>query len=265
MGAWTDVAHCGGNRKMTSRVGHGLTYALIALCWIWLQISVAHAGRDVTGVVVDQGSATPVAHAMVTVGGVEATTNAAGEFTVHNVPAGLLDLLVLADNYQPYFSQTRAGATLTVKLNAEGGGEIITVRAQAPREPNTHAVSVDQIRSMPGSGNDVLRVLQSLPGVARTPLGLGGLALRGTAPRDSRVFLDDIEVPLLYHFGGISSFVPSAAIAGLPTQLAVHVAWQQGEIERRGRKHSVNVGTPGSDQPTATHRPGAFGNCSGVQ
>ncbi|HPH66346.1 MAG TPA: TonB-dependent receptor [Kofleriaceae bacterium] len=201
-----------------ARVGHPVTYALLALCWLWLQLRVAYAGREVSGVVVDQGNATPVAHAMVTIGGIEATTNSDGEFTVHNVPAGLLDLLVLADDYQPYFSQTRAGAIVTVKLNAEGGGEIITVRAQAPREPNTHAVSVEQIRSLPGSGNDVLRVLQSLPGVARTPLGLGGLALRGTAPRDSRVFLDDIEVPLLYHFGGISSFVPSSAIADLTVE-----------------------------------------------
>ena len=91
-----------------ARVGHPVTYALLALCWLWLQLRVAYAGREVSGVVVDQGNATPVAHAMVTIGGIEATTNSDGEFTVHNVPAGLLDLLVLADDYQPYFSQTRA-------------------------------------------------------------------------------------------------------------------------------------------------------------
>jgi hypothetical protein len=58
----------------------------------------------------------------------------------------------------------------------------------------------------------VLRALQSLPGVARTPFGLGGLALRGTAPRDTKVYLDDIEVPLLYHFGGLASFLPTGAV-----------------------------------------------------
>ncbi|HET7505702.1 MAG TPA: Plug domain-containing protein [Kofleriaceae bacterium] len=64
----------------------------------------------------------------------------------------------------------------------------------------------------PGAGNDALRALQSLPGVARTPFGLGGLALRGTAPHDTKVYLDGIEVPLLYHFGGIASFVPTGAV-----------------------------------------------------
>ena len=58
----------------------------------------------------------------------------------------------------------------------------------------------------------MLRALQSLPGVARTPFGLGGLALRGTAPRDTKVYLDGIEVPLLYHFGGLASFLPTAAV-----------------------------------------------------
>ena len=48
--------------------------------------------------------------------------------------------------------------------------------------------------------------------MARTPFGLGGLALRGTAPRDTKVYLDGIEVPLLYHFGGLASFLPTAAV-----------------------------------------------------
>ena len=44
------------------------------------------------------------------------------------------------------------------------------------------------------------------------PFGLGGLALRGTAPRDTQVYLDGVEVPRLYHFGGIASFLPTAAV-----------------------------------------------------
>jgi TonB-dependent Receptor Plug Domain len=176
----------------------------------------ASAGREVTGIVIDQQTSKPIAGAAVIIGaGTESTTAADGSFSVQNVGAGLVDVLIVVDGYQPYFSQTRAGNRLTVTLSSEGGGEVITIRAQKPREPNHYEVTAEQIRTQPGSGNDVLRSLQSLPGVARTPLGLGGLALRGTAPRDSKVFLDDIEVPLLYHFGGISSFVPSAMISDL--------------------------------------------------
>jgi hypothetical protein len=73
-------------------------------------------------------------------------------------------------------------------------------------------LDADELRTLPAAGNDPLRALASLPGVARVPFGLGGLALRGAAPRDSSVFLDGIEVPLLYHFGGLASFVPLGVI-----------------------------------------------------
>ena len=104
-----------------------------------------------------------------------------------------------------------SAAVLAIRLEAAGGVERGDPRsaAGAPSGPPLH-LDTAAVRNQPGAGNDVLRALQSLPGVARTPFGLGGLALRGTAPRDTKVYLDDIEVPLLYHFGGIASFLPTA-------------------------------------------------------
>ena len=44
--------------------------------------------------------------------------------------------------------------------------------------------------------------------MARIPYSFGGLVLRGTSPRDTAVFLDGIEVPIAFHFGGVTSFYP---------------------------------------------------------
>ncbi len=95
-----------------------------------------------------------------------------------------------------------------------GSGEVIEVTGRAPDEvqPTTYEVSADDIRAMPGAANDTLRALQALPGVARLPYSFGGLVLRGTSPRDSHVFLDGIEVPLAFHFGGVTSFYPSSLL-----------------------------------------------------
>ncbi|MEM6961254.1 MAG: TonB-dependent receptor, partial [Myxococcota bacterium] len=46
----------------------------------------------------------------------------------------------------------------------------------------------------------------------RPPFGSGQLILRGSAPADSQVFLDGVPVPLLYHFGGLTSFLPSPLV-----------------------------------------------------
>ena len=174
--------------------------------------TTAYAERVVTGHVVDDATGGPVAGALVSVGAVEATTDAGGGFAIHDTPFGRLDVLVIADGYQAYFGSARAGGELAIRLAPDAkGGEVIHVSGQAPSGPPLH-LDTQAIRDLPGAGNDALRALQSLPGVARTPFGLGGLALRGTAPRDTKVYLDGIEVPLLYHFGGLASFVPTAAV-----------------------------------------------------
>jgi hypothetical protein len=185
---------------------------LLATAIVLVAAGRVHADRSVTGTVVSDATGQPVVGALVAAGTAEAPTDDAGHFAIRNAPFGRLDLIVIADGYRPYFGSARAGGDLAIRLEPEAsGGEVIHVSGQQPSGPPLH-LGTDEIRNLPGAGNDALRALQSLPGVARTPFGLGGLALRGTAPRDTKVYLDGIEVPLLYHFGGLASFLPTAAV-----------------------------------------------------
>ncbi|MEJ7600640.1 MAG: carboxypeptidase regulatory-like domain-containing protein [Kofleriaceae bacterium] len=175
----------------------------------------AHAERTITGAVVDDATGQPVVGALVAVGATETASDDAGRFTIRDAPFGRLDVVVISDGYRAYFGSARIGAALAIRLVADAGaGEVIQITGRAPSGPPLR-LDTTEIRNLPGAGNDALRALQSLPGVARTPFGLGGLALRGTAPRDTKVYLDGIEVPLLYHFGGIASFLPTAAVDDL--------------------------------------------------
>src|SRR6185436_5348035 len=61
-------------------------------------------------------------------------------------------------------------------------------------------VSQLESRTVPGTMGDPLRAVQSLPGVARAPFGIGLLVVRGASPADSGVFLDGVQLPALYHF-----------------------------------------------------------------
>ena len=167
----------------------------------------------IRGTVVDEATGLPIAGALVMIGDRETTTGADGGFTVSPDRRGRVDVAVVADGHEAYFGAARPGASLTIRL-APTSAELIRLHARAPDQPAL-ALDREDIKVQPGAGNDVLRALQSLPGVARTPFGLGGLALRGGAPRDTKVFLDGIEVPLLYHFGGVASFVPTELVAEL--------------------------------------------------
>ena len=115
--------------------------------------------------------------------------------------------------------------------DAGSDAEVIEVTGAAPvvTPPASHAISAAELHDLPGGGNDALRGLSSLPGVARIPFGLGGLALRGAAPHDTAVYFDGIQVPLLYHFGGLASFVPIDAIDRVQlTASGAGVAWGDG-------------------------------------
>lgn len=74
---------------------------------------------------------------------------------------------------------------------------------------------VEQLQRLPGTQGDALKVVQNLPGAARVPFGGGGLVLRGTSPRDSKAFIDGIEIPQLFHFGGIVSVYNSDMLSSI--------------------------------------------------
>lgn len=102
-------------------------------------------------------------------------------------------------------------------LARASGGEVIEVTGKTPEQtkPLSYQLTADEIRLLPGAANDILRAAQILPGVARIPYAFGGLVLRGTSPRDTAVFLDGIEVPIAFHFGGITTFYPSYMLDSL--------------------------------------------------
>jgi TonB family protein len=87
--------------------------------------------------------------------------------------------------------------------------EIEVEGERPPREPTQRSLSADEIRKMPGTNGDALRSIGSMPGVARVGAFDGLLIVRGSSPRDTQVFIDGTNVPLVYHFGGLSSVVPS--------------------------------------------------------
>lgn len=91
----------------------------------------------------------------------------------------------------------------------EGTLEVVVQGERPPREVTRRTLERREIERIPGTSGDALRSIQSLPGVARPP-GLAGLLIvRGSAPNDTETFVDGTTVPLIYHFGGLSSVVPT--------------------------------------------------------
>ncbi|HTV22108.1 MAG TPA: TonB family protein [Polyangiaceae bacterium] len=78
-----------------------------------------------------------------------------------------------------------------------------------PREPTRRVLAAEEITKIPGTNGDALRGVLNLPGIAQPGPFEGLLIVRGSSPNDSLVFVDSMQVPIVYHFGGLSSVIPS--------------------------------------------------------
>ncbi len=188
------------------------------------------------GTVRSSGSDRPVAGASVTLIGPapEATEYPAnvgpdGTFVVEALPPGKYRFRVAAEGFtgQDGTQELAPGEEVSNVLRLErassaapvAGGSAtaeeedvqeVRVRGVRPaREVTKRTLEQRELNRIPGTSGDALRSLQYLPGVARPPGLLGLLIVRGSAPNDTNVFVDGTLVPLIYHFGGLSSAVPT--------------------------------------------------------
>jgi len=174
---------------------------------------------DLGGVVYIAGTNVPIVGAEVVVIGSDGseqrlTTDDQGRWELRELAPGEYRVSAGAAGYQKLeFAETVAAgeeASVTYRIPPEVEGLEVVVRGERPpREVTRRTIERREIARIPGTGGDALRSIQSLPGVARPP-GLAGLLIvRGSAPNDTQTFIDGTNVPLIYHFGGLSSVVPT--------------------------------------------------------
>jgi TonB family protein len=149
---------------------------------------------------------------------VVAVTGDDGRFSVRAKPGVAVRIVVTAPDHDPCLYELDAAAASAerpatldcVVARASAALHETKVRGQREAQAVTrYTLSQPELTTVPGTFGDPLRVVQNLPGVARTPFGLGLLVIRGASPQDSGVFLEGHQVPILYHFlGGPSVLTP---------------------------------------------------------
>ncbi len=113
------------------------------------------------------------------------------------------------------------GKRRTVKYlveEKEDDDEGISIVVRAPRikkEAVETRIRTEEARRVPGTQGDTLKVVQNLPGVARSSFGSGELIVWGAAPNETKVNVDGVEIPTLYHVGGFRSTINSDLVRSI--------------------------------------------------
>jgi TonB family protein len=158
------------------------------------------------------GAAVQVKRGDVTVA--TATTDAEGRFALFAIDPGEVTLIAFTTEHQRDTIEltVNAGEVADVavwlrRLTYRGAGVVGLYEKERPPEVTRRTITMAEVRRVPGTFGDPVRVIQSLPGAARAPFGTGLLVLRGANPEDSNVYVDGVEVPLVYHLGGFRSIL----------------------------------------------------------
>lgn len=169
-------------------------------------VAVAQSLAPVRGVVVDRTTRAPVAGAIVAAGAELAATDDDGRFALA-LPPGEHVLEVsapwLATARQPIRIDREPALDIVIEVDpaAQVGGEVVEIVEIAPTAPGETRVDARLARAVPGGG-DAAKIVHSLPAVARPPAGSAEIVVWGAAPRDTRVYVDGVPVPALFHLGG---------------------------------------------------------------
>ncbi|MFT3925641.1 MAG: TonB-dependent receptor plug domain-containing protein [Myxococcales bacterium] len=90
-----------------------------------------------------------------------------------------------------------------------------SARVSTLESPGAEVLPAQEAREMAGALGESARALSNLPGVARAGFDSGELSIWGSPGQETRVYVDGVEIPALFHPGGLRSTVPPALIANV--------------------------------------------------
>jgi TonB family protein len=176
------------------------------------------------GVVVDRFKKQPLKGVKIAVKDlqVETTTDDDGAFAFTDLPVGTHQVelsgpgLVTVTTDEEITAKHKRSVKYYAEPRDEGVDDEQVVKAtRIKKETASVAIRTEEARKVPGTSGDTLKVVQNLPGVGRSAFGSGQLIVWGSAPNETRVFLDGVELPSLYHGGGLRSTINSDLIKSI--------------------------------------------------
>lgn len=118
------------------------------------------------------------------------------------VACGPAAIVVRATGYEALSLTHDACVTaqpLTVRLTPRANLPVYETVVTATSDEPTHDLRGPELTATPGALGDPFRTIESLPGVATVAWPAPIYAVRGSNPGNTGYFLDDLQVPLLFH------------------------------------------------------------------
>ncbi|MCP4545170.1 MAG: TonB-dependent receptor [bacterium] len=154
-------------------------------------------------------------------GSLVALTDSLGRFEFKSLPAGVFNVAFPNAGYRMTTESETLGqgehleATYFLPRTHYDEYEIVVYGKAEQKEVTRQRLNITEVERLPGFGGDAIKAVQALPGVARPSFVSGEIIVRGSGQEDTRYYLDGIEIPMLFHYGGIKSTYNSQALSSI--------------------------------------------------
>lgn len=176
------------------------------------------------GVVLDRFKKQPLAEVTVRIEELNLTTktDGAGTFSFTDLPPATYKVEIRHPRLVTVLTDEtiRPGQKRTMKYYVEQkeddvDEEVVVRAARIKKEAVETRIRTEEARKVPGTQGDTLKVVQNLPGVGRASFGSGQLVVWGSSPKETRVVVEGVEIPSLYHMGGLRSTINSDLVKSI--------------------------------------------------
>lgn len=149
-------------------------------------------------------------------------TDSTGRFAFKTLPPGMIEVAIASPGCHSFATTDtiRAGELMEAEYRITRVGynqfEIVVFGRKEEKEVTRERLSVAEVERLPGFGGDVIKSVQALPSVSRPSMSdPAAIVVRGSSQYDTRFVLDGIDIPLLFHFGGVKSTYNSLALSSV--------------------------------------------------
>jgi hypothetical protein len=186
-----------------------LIFFLIASTCAYSQVSV-------TGTLLEKGTRKPLSEVNIFLlpAKLKAVTDSEGKFIFPEVEANSFEIIINNTGYIR-FKETfkEAGNPLAIYIEKEFYDvfETVVTGSGVKKDVTKKSLSQKEFLKAPGAQEDPVKAIQNLPGVANQSFS-SEIVIQGAAPDDTRYTIEGHEIPIVFHFGGLTSVVTPTAI-----------------------------------------------------
>ncbi len=171
-----------------------------------------------SGSLLERGTRTPIKDANIFLlpMKLKSVTDEKGQFNFSEIPTGDCDVIINVTGYAKFEQKMNCDSikdrTIYLEKKFYKNFETTVKGKVNKRDDQMQSLTQEEFITAPGSfGGDPVRAAQNLPGIAQNGAS-AQIIVQGAAPQDTGYLINGHRVPIIFHFGGLSSVIIPQAV-----------------------------------------------------